>query len=137
MSFYLGCSSTFDTALVENGVELKNLLDIPMYTSNISLCPVGPFEGKLTVSMRMIAKHQMVTAFMISSQYPDHHGAPIHIGNPSRIGISDTEVQDGYVPMFWACGFTVQDAIASASKSHTRSNDSNIINVFTLFLFVL
>ena len=74
MSFYLGCSTTFDIALVENGVKLKNMLDIPMYTSNISLCPVGSFEGiKMIVSMCTNAKHQMEDAFMISSQYPDHH----------------------------------------------------------------
>lgn len=101
-----------------------------MYTSNISLCPVGPFKGKVIVSMRMIAKHQMEDAFMISSQYPDHHGAPIHIGDPSRIGISGITVLDGYIPMFWACGFTVQEAIASASKFDTQLIANDLLFVF-------
>ncbi len=71
----------------------------------------------MTVSMRTIAKHQLEKAFMISNQYPDYHGAPIHIGDPTRIGISGVTVPDGYVATFWACGMTVEDVILIASKS--------------------
>lgn len=117
VSFYIGCSSTFDGALVANGIELPNMLDIPGYTTNIPMSLVGPFNRIMTsVSMRTIAKHQVEKTFMISSQYPEHHGAPIHIGDPSRIGIYDVTVPDGYVPMFWACGATVQAVISCASK---------------------
>ena len=127
-SFYLGCSFTFETALLENGVELANTLkgkNASMYSSNIALYSIGPFEGKMTVTMRMIAENQLEKAFMISSQYPDHHGAPVHIGDPTRIGINDIMKPDkgdppmernGGVPVFWACGVTVQEAIFSASK---------------------
>lgn len=115
---------------MESGVDLRNTREgktVSMYTSNISLEPVGPFEGKMTVSMRMIEKSQLAKAFTISSRYPDHHGAPVHIGDPSRIGISDimkpdggtppVEVREEEVPMFWACGVTGREAIFSASKS--------------------
>ena len=131
-SFYLGCSFTFETALLENGIELGNTLkgkNASMYSSNIALYPVGPFEGKMTVTLRTIAENQLEKAFMISSQYPDHHGAPVHIGDPMRIGIDDIMKpdrgdppvdRDGGIPVFWACGVTAQEAIFSASKSEKK-----------------
>ena len=128
-SFYIGCSFTFDTALLENGIELEHTVkgkDISLYSStDITLYSVGAFEGKMTVSLRMFTENQLEKAFMISSQYPDHHGAPIHIGDPSRIGIDDIMKpdmgdlpvkRDGDVPVFWACGVTAREAIFSASK---------------------
>ena len=129
VSFYIGCSFTFETALLENGIELVHTLtgkNVSTYTTNIALYPVGPFEGKMTVSMRMIAKNLLEKAFVISSQYPDHHGAPVHVGDPSRIGIDDIMksdngdppvARDGDIPVFWACGVTSKEAIFSASKS--------------------
>ena len=129
-SFYIGCSFTFETALLESGIKLANTLkdkNASMYFSNIALYSVGPFEGMMTVTLRMIAANQLEKAFMVSSQYPNHHGAPIHIGDPSRIGIDDIMKPDkgdppvdgdaGGIPVFWACGVTVQEAIFSASMS--------------------
>ena len=114
---------------MESGVHLANVCQgkvVSMYTSNISLEPVGPFEGNMTLSMRMIDKSQLTKAFEISSRHPDHHGAPVHIGDPSRVGISDVmkpdrgdppaEIRAEDVPMFWACGVTGREAIFSASK---------------------
>ena len=128
-SFYIGCSFTFDTALLKNGIELEHTVkgkSISLYSSNIALYSVGPFEGKMTVSLRLFTKNQLEKAFMISSQYPDHHGGPAHIGDPSRIGIEDIMkpdmgdlpvIKDGDVPVFWACGVTGREAIVSTSKS--------------------
>ena len=123
VSFYLGCSLAFETALVEGGVELGYGKNESLYTTNITLHPVGPFEGKMIVYKCMIAKDQLKKAFMISSRFPDYHGAPVHIGDPTRIGISNTEsedfpvkVRDGDVPIFWGCGMTVQEVISSSSK---------------------
>ena len=128
VSFYLGCSFTFEIAMVENGIDLAHVRMkkvVSMFSSNIALESVGPFNGRLTVSMRMIAKSQLEKAFMISSQYPLHHGAPIHIGDPSRIGINDVmkpdegdppvEVCDEDIPVFWGCGVTQEKAITNAS----------------------
>ena len=124
VTFYIGCSTTFDTALADNGVDVPNIMDVPYLKSNIPCCPAGPFKDiDMYVSMRPIAKHQIQKAFMISSEYPDYHGAPIHIGDPTRIGISDCTTPDGYVPVFWACGFTVQDAISKASKLSVNFKD--------------
>lgn len=52
------------------------------------------------------------------------HGAPIHIGAPKIIGIEDFQhpatgdapvVAENDVPVFWGCGISATDAIASAS----------------------
>ena len=123
VSFYLGCSLAFETAMIEGGIQLGYGKNESLYTTNITLHPVGPFEGKMIVYKCMIAKDQLKKVFMISSQYPNYHGAPVHIGDPSRIGISGTEgkefavkVRDGDVPIFWGCGMTVQEVILSSSK---------------------
>ena len=129
VSFYIGCSYSFESAMMDSGIDLANTRhkkNVSMYVSNISMESVGPFEGKVVLSMRMIEKLQLEKAFTISSRYPDHHGAPVHIGDPSRLGIDDImkpekgdppmDVRDTQVPVFWACGVTVREAIFSASK---------------------
>ena len=109
-------------------MELANTLkgkNASMYNSNIALYSVGPFVGKMVLTLRLFAKKELEKVFTISSQYPDHHGAPVHIGDPSRIGIDDIMKPDkgdppveteGRVPVFWPCGVTVQEAIFSASE---------------------
>ena len=96
-----------------------------MYYSNIALHSVGPFMGRMFLTTRLFAINELEKVFTISSEYPDHHGAPVHIGDPSRIGIDDIMKPDrgdppmemeGRVPVFWPCGVTVQEAIFSASK---------------------
>jgi hypothetical protein len=59
----------------------------------------------------------------VTSRFPDVHGAPVHIGDPSLIGIADlqqpdygdaVEVMPDELPVFWACGVTPQAAIRQA-----------------------
>ena len=59
----------------------------------------------------------------ITSRYPAVHGAPVHIGDPAALGIDDLSspdfgdpptVQDGDVPVFWACGVTPQAAVMAS-----------------------
>jgi uncharacterized protein YcsI (UPF0317 family) len=54
---------------------------------------------------------------------PDVHGAPVHVGSPSSLGIDDLsrpdfgdplEIADGDVPVFWACGVTPQAALMAS-----------------------
>ena len=56
----------------------------------------------------------------VTQQLPEVHGAPVHIGDPSVIGIHNIHQPDfgdavtikpGEVPVFWACGVTPQAAI--------------------------
>lgn len=126
VAFALGCSFTFENALQQAGIALwhiDNDKTVPMFRSGIETVPAGPFSGKMVVSMRMIPEDRVAEVADISRQYPLAHGAPVHWGDPSEIGIVDLSrpdwgdaapVMDGHVPVFWACGVTPQVAIEKA-----------------------
>ena len=127
VSFRLGCSFSFESALIRAGIELRHIADctiVPMYITNIQTTPAGVFSGPMVVSMRPIPHDQVVRAVQVTSRFPAVHGAPVHIGDPAVIGIRDVskpdlgdpaEIRDGDVPVFWACGVTPQ-AVAMSSK---------------------
>ena len=127
VSFLLGCSFTFETALIKAGISLRHIdegKNVTMYVTNIETIPAGIFSGPLVVSMRPIPKTKVVRAVQITSRFPGVHGAPVHIGEPERIGITNlarpdygdvVEVKENEVPVFWACGVTPQ-AVALKSK---------------------
>jgi len=94
-----------------------------MYRTNISCTPAGAFAGPLIVSMRPMTAEQAEAASQVTAAYPRVHGSPIHIGDPSTIGIGDLTHPDygdpvtiypGEVPVFWACGVTPMEAIMQA-----------------------
>jgi uncharacterized protein YcsI (UPF0317 family) len=127
VSFLLGCSFTFEAALLRAGVPVRHLelgCNVPMYITRIECARAGVFQGPLVVSMRPIPAEQVVRAVQITSRYPAVHGAPVHIGDPAAIGIRElaqpdygdpVEMRPGEVPVFWACGVTPQ-AVALQSK---------------------
>jgi uncharacterized protein YcsI (UPF0317 family) len=126
VSFALGCSFSFEQALVEEGIELRHITcgsNVPMYRTNIRCTPAGRFAGPLVVSMRPLAPAEAIRAIQITSRFPSVHGAPVHIGLPGAIGIEDlatpdygdsVPMQEGELPVFWACGVTPQAVIAEA-----------------------
>ncbi len=126
VSFALGCSFSFEQALVEEGIELRHMTcgsNVPMYRTNIRCVPAGRFAGPLVVSMRPLAPADAIRAIQITSRFPSVHGAPVHIGLPEAIGIEDlatpdygdsVPMQEGELPVFWACGVTPQAVIAEA-----------------------
>lgn len=127
VAFLLGCSFTFEWALMEAGIHLWHVergKNVAMWRTNIACRPAGTFHGPVVVSMRPIAADQLAKAVTASARFPGAHGAPIHIGDPATIGIKDVtkpewgdaqEFGPGDVPVFWACGVTPQ-AVALASK---------------------
>lgn len=122
----LGCSFTFENALLRNGVPVRHIetsKNVPMYRSDIDLVPAGKFGGQMVVTMRPIPEHQVAQAHEISGRYPQAHGAPIAVGDPAQIGISDlsrpdwgdaVDVNPGEVPVYWACGVTPQNVLLDA-----------------------
>jgi uncharacterized protein YcsI (UPF0317 family) len=126
VSFALGCSFSFEQALIEEGIELRHMTcrsNVPMYRTNIRCMPAGRFAGPLVVSMRPLAPADAIRAIQITSRFPSVHGAPVHIGLPEAIGIEDLAMPDygdsvpmreGELPVFWACGVTPQAVIAEA-----------------------
>jgi uncharacterized protein YcsI (UPF0317 family) len=127
VAFLLGCSFTFEWALLEAGIDLwhvKHGKNVAMWRTSIECRPAGVFHGPMVVSMRPIPSSQLAKAVTASARFPGAHGAPIHIGDPATIGIKDVTKPDwgdpqpfgpGDVPVFWACGVTPQ-AVALASK---------------------
>ncbi|KAB2850164.1 MAG: putative hydro-lyase [Hyphomicrobiaceae bacterium] len=126
VSFVLGCSFSFEEALLEDGIPLRHVAtgrNVSMYRTSIACTPAAPFSGPLVVSMRPLSPRDAIRAIQITSRFPAVHGAPVHIGLPHLIGIGDlakpdygdpVEVGDDMLPVFWACGVTPQAAIAKA-----------------------
>jgi uncharacterized protein YcsI (UPF0317 family) len=127
VSFLLGCSFTFESALLQAGVPVRHIEEgrnVPMFITNIPCAPAGVFRGPLVVTMRPIPAPLVARAVQISGRYPGVHGAPVHLGDPATIGIRDLRAPDfgdavtirpGEVPVFWACGVTPQ-AVAMQAK---------------------
>lgn len=125
--FLLGCSFTFESAVIRAGIHLRHIdqgKNVAMYLSGIKARPAGVFSGPVVVSMRPIHQSKVVRCVQITSRFPRAHGAPLHIGDPDRIGIKDlnrpdygdyVEIGEDEVPVFWACGVTSQ-AVALESK---------------------
>ena len=129
VTFLLGCSFTFETAMMAAGLPLRHIeqnRNVSMYRTNIPTVPAGVFSGPMVVSMRPIPHNQVVRAVQVTSRFPGVHGAPIHIGDPAVIGISDlaqpdygdaVDIYEGEVPVFWACGVTPQAAAVQSKPS--------------------
>lgn len=126
VAFTLGCSFTFEHALLHDGIPLwhiENNTTVPMFRSAFETTPAGPFSGRMVVSMRAVPEGDLDRVREISRRYPLAHGAPVHHGDPEEIGITDIARPDwgdpapvprGHVPVFWACGVTPQVAVEAA-----------------------
>jgi uncharacterized protein YcsI (UPF0317 family) len=126
VSFVIGCSFSFEQALLDEGLPLRHVQqgrNVAMYRSQIATVPAGPFRGPMVVSMRPLRAAAAIRAVQITSRFPGVHGAPVHLGDPALIGIEDlgrpdygdaVEVMPDELPVFWACGVTPQAAIAQA-----------------------
>ena len=111
VSFLIGCSFSFESALLEANVPVRHIeegCNVPMYKTNIPCTPAGVFHGNIP------------RAVLITGEMPRVHGAPVHIGAPEVIGIQDINKPDfgdmvtirpGEVPVFWPCGVTPQNVV--------------------------
>jgi uncharacterized protein YcsI (UPF0317 family) len=127
VSFLIGCSFTFENALLQAGLPVRHIemgRNVPMYRTNRPCRPAGRFHGPLVVSMRPLTPEQAVQAADICRRFPKSHGTPVHVGDPDELGISDltkpdygdaVEIRSGEQPVFWACGVTPQ-AVAVESR---------------------
>jgi len=125
VSFVIGCSFSFEEALMADGIEIRHIAlrcNVPMYRTSVATQAAGPFHGPLVVSMRPMKPADAIRAVQITSRFPAVHGAPVHIGKPAMIGISDimkpdygdaVPVGDDELPVFWACGVTPQSVVAT------------------------
>ena len=126
VTFAIGCSLTFEADLVSAGVSLRCYgpgVSCSAFDTDTPNTAVGPFGGNLVVSMRAVRRAELDLAISVTSAHPDSHGAPIHSGDPAAIGVDLgkpidglglTDIRDDELPVFWACGVTMERAIASA-----------------------
>jgi uncharacterized protein YcsI (UPF0317 family) len=129
VSCVIGCSFTFETALMNAGLPVRHIeenVNVPMFRTSIPCQPAGKFAGPMVVSMRPLRPADAIKAIEITSRYPMVHGAPIHLGDPEAIGIADisdpdfgdpVSVHPNEIPVFWACGVTPSETSAIALRS--------------------
>ncbi|GAB4079600.1 putative hydro-lyase [Modestobacter muralis] len=126
VAFLIGCSFSFETALLDAGVPVRNIeqgRNVSMYRTDRECRPAGRLSGPLVVSMRPVPGSLVATAVQVTGRMPQVHGAPVHVGAPAGLGIADlarpdfgdpVELADGDVPVFWACGVTPQAALMAS-----------------------
>lgn len=126
VGFLIGCSFSFEEALMAAGIEMRHIAtgrNVPMYKTNIQTVPAGPFSGPMVCSMRPMTAENARLAHEITAAMPNVHGAPVHMGDARELGIEDVskpdygdavEIYPGEITVFWPCGVTPQSAIANA-----------------------
>ena len=126
VGFVLGCSYSFEEALLQAGLSIRHLENgnkTQIYLSSIETKPAGRLHGPMIVSMRPFTPAGAIRAIQITSRFPNVHGAPVHFGDPAQIGIDDMDkpysgpppdIRDGEIPVFWACGVTPQAVVEVA-----------------------
>ncbi len=125
VAFLLGCSCSFDWSLKAANIQYRLTGD---YASNIQCVPAGRLHGPVVVSCRLVKNgHDAIRTIQVSSRHLAVHGPPVHIGDPSLIGIKDLNHPDAFsvgpiapqqpdeIAMFWGCGVTPQ-TVALESK---------------------
>ncbi|KAJ4387527.1 hypothetical protein N0V93_008122 [Gnomoniopsis smithogilvyi] len=145
VGFLIGCSYSFESALSTAGFTPRHQLhnrNVPMYRTTIPLCPAGVFTGATyVVSMRPYKVEDIERVRDITRPYVATHGEPIAWGwdGMKQLGIADIkdvqwgeqslmldgsgkpfdESETGYVPVFWGCGVTPQNAAMMAGLEGT------------------
>ncbi len=127
VSFLLGCSFSFENAMLVAGLPIRNIEEgrnVSMYVTDRRCKPAGLFSAPLVVTMRPMTPAQAVRAVQVTTRFHLTHGAPVHIGDPAKIGIADLDrpdfgdpvtIKSDEVPVYWACGVT--SALAATSPA--------------------
>ncbi|NXO85729.1 GLUCM protein, partial [Sitta europaea] len=123
VTFYLGCSFSFEKAVQKAGIPIRNVeqkCNVSMYKTSVPCYSVSMFHCNLVVTMRPVPESKLGAAVLATSELKEAHGAPVHIGDPGLLGIQDLSKPDygdpvhlhpGDIPVFWACGVTGIEAV--------------------------
>src|SRR5438046_1409244 len=68
VAFVIGCSFTFESALLEAGLPVRHIeaaCNVPMYRTNIPCRSAGAFAGPMVVSMRPMTPAQAIRAVQV------------------------------------------------------------------------
>lgn len=126
VGFLIGCSFSFEERLMQEGIEVRHIAqgrNVPMFKTNIQTVKAGPFAGPMVCSMRPMTPENAQKAYDITVKMPNVHGAPVHMGDPAQVGVTDVmkpdygdsvDIYPGEIPVFWPCGVTPQAAVEQA-----------------------
>lgn len=119
-AFLIGCSFTFEGALVQAGLPVRHLelgRNVPMYRTSVPLAASGRLRGHMVVSMRPYPAEDVERVREVTRPFVSSHGEPFWWGDPGALGIADVgrpdegdpvPIRAGEVPVFWGCGVTPQ-----------------------------
>ncbi|XP_069493546.1 D-glutamate cyclase, mitochondrial isoform X2 [Ambystoma mexicanum] len=125
VTFYLGCSFSFESAVQKMGVPVRNVeqkCNVSMYKTAVPCFSIASFQCPLVVTMRPVPEDKLDAAVKATHPMRKYHGAPVHIGCPGLLGIKNLSAPDfgdpvqplpGDIPVFWACGVTGIEAVIS------------------------
>mmetsp|Transcript_53430 Transcript_53430/g.130020 ORF Transcript_53430/g.130020 Transcript_53430/m.130020 type:complete len:425 (-) Transcript_53430:2770-4044(-) len=123
VAFLIGCSFSYDGALLDAGIRLKSAeqgKNVPMYRTSLKCRPAGQLKGNVVVSMKPVSALLVSKHIEITSKYTHAHGGPVAVGSSSAIGIRDIDkpewgeaidIAPHEVPIFHACGVTPQSVL--------------------------
>jgi uncharacterized protein YcsI (UPF0317 family) len=125
----IGCRFSMEAALSRAGVRLRHVelgIQGPLFRTNLPTARAGRFDGPLVVSMRPFAAHEVASVRAVTGRFSRVHGAPIHDGDPTALGIADLArpdfgepipLSDDDTPLYWGCGLTALIALERARIS--------------------
>ncbi|XP_072424171.1 D-glutamate cyclase, mitochondrial isoform X7 [Chiloscyllium punctatum] len=90
VTFYLGCSFSFESALLKADIPVRNIeqgRNISAFKTSIPCVSVGGFQCNMVVTMRPIPVDKLDAVVQVTHRMKDAHGAPVHIGHPGNRGI--------------------------------------------------
>ncbi|KAH8904698.1 hypothetical protein BR93DRAFT_930139 [Coniochaeta sp. PMI_546] len=144
VGFLIGCSYSFETALHRAGLTPRHVTlnrNVAMYRTTVPLCPAGIFTGgTYVVSMRPYRPSEIERVRDVTRPFVQTHGEPIAWGweGAKQLGIEEiskpqwgdvvvgldgktvfTEEDEEFVPVFWGCGVTPQNAVMMAGLEGT------------------
>ncbi|GAA6023152.1 hypothetical protein JCM10207_005744 [Rhodosporidiobolus poonsookiae] len=127
VGFFIGCSYSFEAALTSAGLKPRQIeinRNVPMYKTSVPLYASGAFTGRMVVSMRPYPADLVEKARDVTRPFIRAHGEPIAWGfeGGKTLGVNDptgeypdfgdaSEIREGDVPVYWACGVTPQLAV--------------------------
>lgn len=126
VAFAIGCWFGAQAALEAAGIRMRHRalgLQGPLFRTDRPAAAAGRFRGPLVASMRPFATGDLQRVAAITAGLPRSHGAPLHVGDPAALGITNPSRPDwgepllpesGETPVFWACGLTALAALEAA-----------------------
>ncbi|XP_001923890.1 D-glutamate cyclase, mitochondrial isoform X1 [Danio rerio] len=129
VTFYLGCSFGFESALTAAGVPVRNVeqgRNVSMYKTSVPCIKAGQIHCPMVVTMRPVPEDKLDATAQCTHAIPLAHGGPVHIGDPKLLGIRDlsrpdygdpVDARPADVPVFWACGVTGVEAVKSCKSA--------------------